>query len=93
MHVHTCRVTQKIEMSLNMNNSKIGRQFKEVLINFTQTQVWDQCVPNLRIKSVSCGYSCDEEDLEEFNKETIFKYSSLLAVLPRNKLDPTPLQL
>ena len=40
------------------------------------------------IKSVSWEYSCDEEYLEEFDQEKFLTYSLLLAVLPRNRLDP-----
>ena len=40
----------------------------------------------IRIKSVSWEYSCNDEYLEEFGK--IIKYSLLLAVFPRNRLDP-----
>ena len=38
-------------------------------------------------------YSCDEEYLEEFNKEIILKHSFFLAVLPRNILDPVSLSM
>ena len=33
-------------------------------------------------------YSCDEEYLEEFNKGKNLKYSILITVIPRNRLDP-----
>ena len=40
------------------------------------------------IKSVSWEYSYVEEYLEEFDIRKILKCSFLLAVLPRNRLDP-----
>ena len=43
------------------------------------------------IKSVSWEYICDEEHLEELNKGKIKKYSLILAVLSRTRLDPASL--
>ena len=40
-----------------------------------------------RIGSSQWVYMCDDEYLEEFNKRKMLKYSLLLAVLPRNRLD------
>ena len=40
------------------------------------------------IKSVSLEYRCDKEYLKVFDKRKNLKYSSLLAVLLRNRLDP-----
>ena len=45
------------------------------------------------IKSVSWEYNCDEECLEEFNKGKMLKYSLLLAVLPRNRIDPSKVEI
>ena len=45
----------------------------------------------LRIKSVSWEYSCDEDSLEEFDKENILEYTFLLDALQQNRLDPYPL--
>ena len=45
------------------------------------------------IESVSWEYSCNVEYLKEFDKGKIRKYSLLLAVLPRNRVDPKSLGL
>ena len=37
---------------------------------------------------IQLEYSCNEGYLEEFDKRKILTYSLLLAVLPRNRLDP-----
>ena len=50
-------------------------------------------VKQIWIKYVSWEYSCDEEYLEEFNKQKILKYSLLLDVLPQNRLEPQNLDL
>ena len=39
-------------------------------------------------KSVSWEFGCNEEYLKEFNKGKFLRYYSLLALLPRTRLDP-----
>ena len=40
------------------------------------------------IKCILNDHSCDEEYLEEFDKENFYKTTFLIDVLPRNRLDP-----
>ena len=48
-------------------------------------------IKTLWIKSSSWVCRCDEEYLEEFKKEKFLKYSLLLSILTRNRLDPVDL--
>ena len=65
-----------LEMKIR-TNKKLTRTYQGLMYK----------LENQGFKPVSWKYSYDEEYSKEFNKEKMFKYSLLLALLPRNILD------
>ena len=62
--------------------------FEKLTFSYDKTLPNQICLNIFLIMSVTWDYSCNEENLEEFDKWKILKYPLLLALLQRNRLDP-----
>ena len=70
---------------------KVVLCFYFLILSFDKEIGWNCCHLFMQycwIKSVSWDHSCEENYIEEYNKEKDLKYSLLIALLPRNRLDP-----